>query len=157
MSLADFTPEWHAIKTRKGEGFAVRGLSLDDLTTLIRTNMEDLKVAVATFQRAEIEGIPAEQVLLLLLKDAPSLAAQVIALGAGEMSAEREAKLLPFPLQMDAITNILRLTFEDVGGPKNFFATLLTLAESLGLNLPDALKKPLAKTTRVPSPASTIN
>lgn len=151
MSLADFVPEWQVVKYNGEEGFRVRGLSLADLSALVRSNLPDLETAFATYQDAQKAGASMDALVLKLISDAPVMAAHVIALGAGEIDSAEQAKQLPFPVQVDALIKTLNLTFVAVGGSKNFYAMLLKLLDGFGLTIPVALQVPLAKIQGTPA------
>lgn len=149
MSLKSFKPEWAEVKSgEKGEGFRVRGLSLADLSSLVRTHLPDLQQAFATYEAAQNDGSSADSLVLKLVQDAPVLTSHVIALASGEEDTAEQAKLLPFPVQVDALVKAMNLTFVAVGGSKNFGAMLLKLVSGLGMKIPDGLTKPLAMITK---------
>lgn len=121
----------------------MRGLSLDDVTFLLRTHLTDLQLAFGMYRDvSEGEEVSGDALLTSVLYEAPALAASVIALGSGEKGVAEQAKLLPAPLQLQALTDIVELTFIEVGGPKNFFATLTKLAGQIGLDMPLGIKLP---------------
>lgn len=139
--LADFKQEWRELRFKKGGGFQVRGLSLEDLSILIRTHLPDLKAMYARYSAANETGESTDDMVVSFVRDTPLLAAHLIAMAAGEQSAAKQARELPFPLQVDAVVNILQLTFEDVGGPKNFGPLLMRLVGSVGVELPNGLAR----------------
>jgi hypothetical protein len=136
--LADFKQEWREVLF-KGGGFKVRGLSLEDLSLLIRTHLPDLKAMYARYSVANENGETTDDMVLSFVRDMPVLAAHLIAMAAGEESAVDQARGLPFPLQVDAVVNVLQLTFEDIGGPKNFGPLLRRLIGGVGLEVPNGL------------------
>ena len=138
--LADFKQEWREIAF-KGGGFKVRGLSLEDLSLLIRTHLPDLKAMYARYTAANENGETTDDMVLSFVRDTPVLAAHLIAMAAGEESAAEQARGLPFPLQVDAVVNVLQLTFEDIGGPKNFGPLLMRLIGGVGLEVPNGLTR----------------
>lgn len=133
--LADFKQEWRDVAF-KGGGFRVRGLSLDDLSVLVRTHLPDLKAVFAHYSAGNERGESIDDIVVSFVRDTPGMAAHLIAMAAGEESAVEQARKLPFPLQVDAVVNILQLTFEDVGGPKNVGPLLMRLVSSVGLEMP---------------------
>lgn len=117
--------------------FSVRGLTLSDLSLLLRSHMPDIQVIVAMrtdYQSAENGDI--FPLLTTLAAEAPVLAARIIAHGAGEPSAHENAKLLPLPLQVEALAEIFRLTFEEYGGLEKTVAALGKMAAGFGVTLP---------------------
>jgi hypothetical protein len=76
------------------------------------------------------------QIVLRLVADAPAVAADIIALAAGEPEANQQARTLPFTLQVSMLNAIGRMTFEAGGGLGNFLAELRGIATGLGLKMP---------------------
>jgi hypothetical protein len=140
MSLADFTPERQTINYRNKPLMQVRGLSLDDVSVLLRQHLPELEklyevAGVANggvFARASQDAF-----MLKIITDLPDLAAKLISMAADEPAASKNAKLLPIPTQIVALQAIIRLTFEDIGGPKGFVALLENV---MGRPLPTTLK-----------------
>ena len=118
MTLADYKPEQHEVKF-KGGSFTVNGLTLECMTKLIRGHMPALQQAMAIYHELEAK---AEVGFVMLLHELPDLAATVIALGAGDESLTPQARALPVSLQIESLEAIFRLTFEEIGGIKNFAA-----------------------------------
>lgn len=135
MSLADYTPERHEIKSPAGITlFSVRGISAVDVSVLLRDHFAHLDKMFELFaqQNRDVFATGAgEKLILTVVRDFPEIAAAAISLAADEPGTEENAKSLPLPVQIEAIRHIGRLTFEIVGGPKNFFASLEPLLEGL--------------------------
>jgi hypothetical protein len=94
----------------------VRGLSLNDVAVLMREHFPDLEAVFDLFQGAEkMQPEQWEGLALSVISNAPGFAANVIALAAGEGSAEDAARL-PAPVQLKALTQVGELTFTEVGG-----------------------------------------
>lgn len=88
----------------------VRGLGLDAIVFLARCHGEALG---DLYRRAEADDLQAEDAAALALDvvdDLPFLAAQAIALGAGEADAWEAAMRLPAPVQVEALEAVIRLT-----------------------------------------------
>lgn len=129
MGLADYRPETAAI-VFKGGSFNVKGLNLEDVSLLIRTHLPDMESLFDMYQQSTgdvFSNGAAERLILKLAKDAPALTANIIACASGEPDSVDAARSLSLPLQVQALTHIGRLTFEDAGGPKNFFEALMKL------------------------------
>lgn len=113
-----------------GQSFPVRGLSLNDVVVLVRNHGDQLGKMFSEFSKQS--DLTAESVAgfaLPLLQAAPQLAAEIIAAGSGDSDSWPEAMLLPFPVQLDALEKVARLTFESGGGPKKLVETVIRLAQ----------------------------
>lgn len=152
MALLDYRPETAEIKFKNGS-FRVRGLSLEDVSTLIRTHLPDMEMLFDLYQGSTTDVFAkgnADRFILTLAKDAPALVANFISLASGEEGSADAARSLSLPLQVTALSEIGRLTFEDAGGPKNFFAALMNL---LGGVVPKGV---MAKVARVKAPTRKV-
>jgi hypothetical protein len=147
MSLRTFTPPSAEIMHGDKPAFTVRGLSLADLSHLMRTHMPDIQVIVGMWQDFQAAGPSGDIYLVLttLAADAPILAAHIIACCAGDPDAHEQAKQLPIPLQIEALTQIFRLTFEEYGGLEKTVAALAKMAAGFGVTLPRAPQNLQAK------------
>lgn len=133
MTLADFEPATHTIKLRKGS-IAVRGLNLTDLARLVAAHQAELEAAFTLFGGRATSGAgQMDLAALALARDFPGLAANIIAAACDEPDQGDKARLLPFPVQVEALSAIGRLTFEDIGGLEPFLRTLTSLVAGLGL------------------------
>lgn len=117
-----------------GGKFTVRGLSLDDIAYLIRSHKGKLGEMFDEFQNADEDvNLEATQsimrMLMPLLETTPRLIADVIACAAGDADDWELAAQLPFPYQVEAIEQILVLTFSVEGGPKKVLETVIRLAQ----------------------------
>lgn len=99
----DYTPETYTHTLKNGETITVRGLSLEHMGALVRDNGELMEMA--------FEGTGTA---LKVVTHAPALAAQMIALGAGDPKGIDTAARLPFPLQLVLVAEIFRLTFGEI-------------------------------------------
>lgn len=130
MALADYQPERVTIEF-KGGSFSVKGLSLDDVTVLMRHYLDDLDEILAIYARdvdPQKTVAATAQYAVALVREAPALVAHVIALAAEEPDRIEQARRLPIPVQVEALKEIGRLTFEEAGGAKKFFESLAELA-----------------------------
>lgn len=140
--------EWSTPKTSfdlpGGGDLAVQGLSVDQVSALVREDRETLTAVfeaftgredIAAAAKAMSEGEPAPEMdedvdagdmITMLLDTAPDMAAKVIAWAAGEPDAVEQARRLPFPLQFDILVEVGRLTFETTS-PKKFMETVVNL------------------------------
>lgn len=139
MSLSDFQVDTVPI-IRKGQTlFTVRGLNIEDLTSLTVKNLPAIQEAFKLYNDSKIEVFTQtalNKLILSLTVQLPGLVAEVISQAADEPEAADKARKLPMPLQVLALTEIVNLTFEEVGDLKNLFATLASKVKAVD---PDAL------------------
>lgn len=151
MPIKNYSPETFVVRLGKDNSFTVRGITFTDLSRLIRTHQADLEVTFALYDKAiEQSKIGRDDVgdmlILNLLNDAPLLVAELIRIASGEEDLTDETILsLPFPTQIIALTQIVRLTFEEVGGVKNFLGMLLPMFGQMGVRIPRDLQQALLK------------
>lgn len=106
----------------------VRGLGLDDLSHLIANHLDGISKAADLYSRSKADIFATKNMqgfILTLAKDFPGLVSEVISVACDEPDA-KDVKL-PFPIQLRALTEIVKLTLEDAGGMGNLFATLGSL------------------------------
>lgn len=116
MSLAGYQPERRTITAGGGQSFTVTGLSLNHVAVLMREHFPDLGAIFDLFQNVDqMTKADFEPLALSVISQAPGFAANVIALAAGEGSAE-DAERLPAPIQLKALVEIGEMTFAEVGG-----------------------------------------
>ena len=127
MDLRDFTPERVAV-THKGEALLhVRGLNLDDVSQLVQAHLADLRHLSDLWAGAREEifaTVMQDGFLLRLIAEVPSVAGSVLALGSDNPGQQALVLKLPLGFQVRAITEIMRMTLEDVGGPKGLVALI---------------------------------
>ncbi len=151
MSLhhINYTPPTEQVAFRGG-AFTVRGLSTDDLALLVHAHLESMEIVLAIvrdMQNGPVAGDPLARLMLLLAQEAPAMVSHIIAVAAGEPDAADIVRKFPFPVAVDALMKVGRLTFENVGGPENFFAALAVLRDGLA----PAAKKPTSARPSSPS------
>lgn len=135
MSLADYQPSRATVEFRGGS-LNVRGLSLDDVTHLIRHHLDDLDQIIAMYGDGvdtQMASVATAQYALKLVREAPGLVANVIALASDEPDHAEKARMLPLPVQVDVLKEVGRLTFEEAGGLKKFVESLTTLLGGMSL------------------------
>lgn len=134
MSLADFTPARETVEF-KGGSFDVRGLSLDDVSILMRSHLPDVEAIIDLLAKgnagAEFEVSAVLEHAITLVKEAPGLVANLIALACDEPDEVDKARALSLPVQVRAIETICKVTFDEAGGPKKFVESLVHLLASL--------------------------
>lgn len=136
MGIRDYKPR-RTVVPLGDTSLSVRGLSLTDISELVGNHLKNIDELMEMFE-AKGNDVFAEEagnnLIKLLTSDAPELTGKIIALASDEAVgmielAELSAvcQTLPFPVQIDALTAIGKLTFEDAGGPKEFFRKLKAL------------------------------
>ena len=136
MSLSSYTPPRENVAAGDAS-FSVRGLNLDDVALLMTAYQQQLAGAYHAFETMQDAARPHQdlmsQMVLALVLDAPAIAADIIAIAADQPDANKQARLLPFPVQVTALTCVGRLTFEAGGGLGNFLAALAKMGSGLGM------------------------
>ncbi len=118
------------VEVSDGEQFTVRGLSLDDISFLVTRHSAKLAALYAQFKLRDDIGEDNMMGLALdLLKQAPELAADMIACASGDHEDSELAAQLPFPVQLDALEKLVTLTFTVAGGPKKVLEIVIRLAQ----------------------------
>lgn len=133
MGLKDLNFAQAKIVTPGGE-FTVRGLSLTDIMSLANRHYDVLASLfdqVAGRDPSSISLDDAGSMGATLLKSAPDVAAEVIAMAAGECDEEsiRIAKSLPFPAQVEALEKIGQQTFATEDDLKKAVAAVIRIMQ----------------------------
>jgi hypothetical protein len=127
LSELNFASE--TISTPGGD-FVVRGLSFLDVMDLVEAHGPALAGAFTRISESQETSL--EVVVGMagkLAKGMPDLAAAVIAAGAGEPGAIDVAVRLPFPIQVEALEKIGRLTFQTEADVKNLVETAIRMMQ----------------------------
>lgn len=131
MGLKSLKLPTEEVKVSDGVSFTVRGLSLVDITNLVRERGAEVSALFDHYGGfLEADTAKTEQIEVLtasLLDQAPEVAALVI-MAAAEDGADADIKTvisLPFPVQIDALEKIGKLTFASGGGPKKVVETVI--------------------------------
>lgn len=147
MSLAAFQPVKAQVQIAEGVNIAIRGLSLNDISNLIKLHAGDLDgvfdlYAEASESGREFDGIIFANYLMKLISSAPGLVSSIIATAADEPDQVDNAALLPLPVQYDIMQKIFGLTFSDIATLKKIFADVMTkVGEVQGKPVPTRTKK----------------
>lgn len=127
MALADITFAKETINLPGGNSFTVRGISTDDIATLLRSRSDEIgKFFVKYAGQAKRAGNEAA-IGMELLESAPGLMGEIIALAADEPTMAAVASRLPLPTQLEAIEKIASLTFDEAGGVGKFVEAVIRL------------------------------
>lgn len=145
MALADFQPARHEIKLQGGS-FHVMGLSLDAISRLVQHHQEDLEGLFDFLKVADTISRDADMrpLVMALVQKAPGLAANIIALAAGEPESAQQAEKIAAPMQIDILMKIGDLTFTEVGGVKKALEMIAALLGQMKVAKP-ALTEMVAK------------
>ena len=142
MALANYKAESREV-VLKGGSFTIEGLSLEHVAVLVREHLPDIEALFDLFQTSnKIGNTDYLSVIQAIVTQAPGFAANVIALASGEPDSAPVAAKLPFPVQVDVITQIGDMTFNEVGGVKKSLELIVGL---LAKNKPEMLTKMMAK------------
>ncbi len=125
MALTDFVLPTVEVSF-PGGSFAVRGLSLEDVTKLLAAHGPLMEQFFAKYSGAP-ESTSALEVGMGLINQAPLLVANIIALAADEEHLVERVRKLPIATQQDALEKIARLTFDASGGPGKFVEAVIRL------------------------------
>lgn len=128
MALEDFVLPTEEVQLPGGKSFAVRGLSLQDITVLISKHGPTMEEFYRRYS-ADENNNPL-QVGMDLIGQAPSLVAQIIAIAADEPNMADRVIRLPIVTQQDALEKLGKLTFDASGGPKKFVEAVIRLVQS---------------------------
>lgn len=144
MSLAEYQPESVEVKTGKNSKLTVYGLSLVDVSVLMREHFPDLSVLGDLMESSEsIQLDELKPLVISLISNAPGLAANIIALGAKEPDQSDKVFEMPGPVQISLLMAILQLTFEEVGSVKKAWEGVAALLKQM--NLTEKLKRVTTK------------
>lgn len=150
MSWADYQPPTAEVPLGGGATGLVRGLNVDDLSTLITNNLEQISKAVALYAASKKDVYTKSNLHAFVIQTAsqfPSLVSEVISLAADEPSLK--GKKIALGVQIAALDQIARLTLEELGGLGNLSLVLANLAKG-ALGDPQALREPATKLEQSP-------
>lgn len=125
--MAKFTLKKAVIRVTEDEGnsFEVRGLSPNDITQLLMLHRPVMEQLFNQYAARDADSLTVEEIAdsgaeiaMGMLEQAPALVAHVIALAADDVDAFDDYTVLPVGIQVDAISEIGRMTFETAGGAK---------------------------------------
>lgn len=145
--MAKFTLKKAVIKVTEDEGnfFEIRGLSPNDIAQMLmlhRPVMEQMfnQYAARNPETMTVDDVAlaASEVAISMLEKAPALVAQMIVLAADDIDEYDEYVKLPVGVQIDAVVEIGRLTFEMAGGPKKLLGLVTSLMQAKARPVPNA-------------------
>lgn len=134
MALSDITFDTSIIVVNSKQSFTVRGICADDLQFILSRHPTELQVMINQFMQLASDKLDNDSALAEFLKDfLPTVAtsfgplAQSIIACASDDTGEKAlavTKRLPLPVQIDALFEIFRMTFEEPTGVKKLLAAL---------------------------------
>lgn len=131
MGLKNLKLPTEQVEVPGGGEFAVRGLSFVDVKSLLVKHSSELARLFAVVNgdgTADVNSVSnAAAAAGQLINESPALAAEAIALASGEDDVFEIALSLPFPVQVDALTKIGKLTFASEDSAKKFLQTARSL------------------------------
>ncbi len=154
MSLAGYTPETKEVSWEahgKPWTFSVRGLTLPDLTSLVASNLGELDKAVELWNTAKgsvYTPTAMQKFLQNLIRTAPGLVAEVLAIASGEPEQAATYATIPFGISMQALAGLIELTLKEISGLKN-------LQAALAAALPDEMLESLEAKLKSSAPSTT--
>ena len=130
MSWADYTPPVTMIETGEADGKTrpVRGLSLEDLSTLVIDHLDDMMNITTLYiqTQKDVKAVTNyTEMLVLISKQFPRFVSEVISI-VTDTPELRNVKL-GAALQIKIMAAALKLTVEDFGGVGNLSALLQNL------------------------------
>lgn len=156
MSLKDLVVPTETVEVY-GQPVVLRGLTPADITRLLSSHRADLDALVEEFNgKSGALDANAETMVMEFLQKMPALAAKVIAHAAGEPDEYEKVAALPFPVQIDMLMAVGRLTFEGPGSVKKFLDNVLSLMLATRTTLSD-LNGSVTSTRNVTESIGTLN
>ena len=150
MGLKDLSFPSEMVKTSGGD-LALRGLCLEDVIQLVNSHkavVEKMFNGAMEIESPEedigeteiLSQIRSMDIAGKLIKEAPLVAAHVIALGAGDGDKEsiEIARKLPVTVQVECLDKIGTMTFVAEGGAKKFLETVIRVAQGTTTLIKDA-------------------
>jgi hypothetical protein len=152
LAELDLESMMRKIDLPNGGFFTVRGIAISDISRIVRSNSHDLEGFFMKWagEQQAIHKSPDPKFAAKglatkfgkdLLAGAPDLAADIIAHASDEPAMSHRVKMLPFPVQLEALDAIAELTFNGEDGIKKAVEAVIkmlrgatSLAESQNLS-----------------------
>jgi hypothetical protein len=134
MSLQDFVISREEVAFRGGT-IAVRGLALNDITSLMRNHIDEVSTLFRLYDKEETRETAmaqSAQFALTIVQQTPEMVAMLIVLASDSPPEDlAKAERLSLSTQVELLRNIIELTFEEAGGAKKFIDGLMSMVSIL--------------------------
>lgn len=129
MGLENYKPRTEKVELPGGDYFTVRGITYPDIVDLTYKYGKSLGIAFAKFQGSTgAENVDLDnlgEISSVFARELPDLACEVIAVAADHPDKVGVVKSLPFPVLVDALEKVAKLTFDTSGGLKKLVETVI--------------------------------
>lgn len=113
-----------------GASFTVHGVTANDVLRMFFEADKDIARILDVLEQGGVGTDDADKLIAAMLREAPELAARLIASAADEPAAWPTVARLPVSVQLEALLAVWTLTFEEPDALKKFVASLMSLAAS---------------------------
>lgn len=129
MPLSAYQPRSEKVALGKDNDFVVRALTFPAVAALVADRATELAAIVAKYQETRKDITSTKNIgdlVTMVVRDFPNLATEIVSSCIVGETVDAplidKIKLLPFPVQLDALLKIGRLTVEEAGGLGNLIA-----------------------------------
>ena len=138
MALSDIVIPTRTIEYQ-GASFVVHGVTAQDVMRMLFEAEKDIERILDAYDALpNAEGAESREAVVLLLREAPELAARLIASAADEPTQWAIVARLPVSVQAEALAAVWALTFEGPDSVKKFVASLVEMTRSMTALKPKA-------------------
>lgn len=140
MGLRDLVLPTETIKVPGGGDFTVRGLSMIDVSAILKLHgaaLETIYLERIVLGSEDPENFNMAALGRAVMQAAPLAMAQAIAQASGEPDQAKKVASLPLPFQVEAMERILALTFVSEEAAKNFLGTVIRGSDMVHRLLPE--------------------
>lgn len=134
MSLQDFVINREDVAFRGGT-ISVRGLALNDITSLMRNHIDEVSTLFRLYDKEETRETAmaqSAQFAITIIQQTPELVARLIVMASDSAPEDiAKAERLSLSTQVELLRNIIELTFEEAGGAKKFIDGLIKMVAVL--------------------------
>jgi hypothetical protein len=156
MAISDYQAERREIQHKGKVLFTVEGLSLSKLAILVRTHMPDFEAIFDLIADPKNEdpdfALHISKISVAIAVQAPGLAHNIIAACQIDepltIELVEQVSRLPLPLQVEALTQIAALSFEEAGSIKKTIESLMMMLAKMRMQAARRVEKP-----KMPLPA----
>mgnify|MGYP001232383630 CR=1 FL=1 len=131
MALSDIVIPTRVIEYQ-GASFTIHGVTARDVMRMLFEAEKDIERIIDAYEALQgSEGADSREAIVLLLREAPELAARLIASAADEPEHWSIVARLPVSVQAEALAAVWALTFEGPDSVKKFVASLVEMTNSM--------------------------